>query len=97
MFYDEYTNHMLRTYFADIAPDLLDEVAKRNCAACSNVLRRMNQQDNDILRRVFSQSGRIPLKTAVRNCAETLQKKDTDVWRVVRFASKEIARDRGLL
>lgn len=95
--YYEYVNHMLHAYFARDADSALSEADIRNCAACDRVLRRMDEKQLEILREVISQVERTGMAQAVQNCASHQQIARKDVWRIVRGATKEIARERGLV
>lgn len=96
-YYDEYVGHMLRTYYAEIAPAKLSEIALRNCAVVDGILSGKSDQENIILREVFAKPKRTPLHETVRKCAVNHQMTELDVWRMVRAVSREIALERGLI
>lgn len=96
-YYDDYVGHMLRVYFAEIAPDRMEGAAKQNCAVCQAVLQQLPEKDRVILREVFQKSRRTPLNETVKNCAGRRGLHELEVWQIVRNVTKEIARERGLL
>ena len=109
--FKEYTNAMIRQYFARqpenshdsvaqaiiAAESLPDKVDQLNYVCTVSVVTQLSDKDQEILRRVFSGSDRAALAGAVRICAEDMHVSDRYVWHVVRSTSKEIARKRGLI
>ncbi len=96
-FYDEYVGHMLRTFYAEIAPEELTEAAKINCAACQKIVSGKTEQEQDILREVFSKSKKTPVSENVRKSAVSHGVPELDIWKLARLVTKEIARERGLI
>lgn len=108
--YKEYTNYMIRLYFAQKGPSereqdvLKGEVGNRtrdvlqaNLECVRGIVEELAVRDREILRRVFSQSEHVAIAQAVRNCAVDMCISDRLVWHVVRSVSREIARRRGLI
>ena len=98
MVYSEYVNHMFKSFYAHIAPDEITPVSQTNRAVCSRVIAEVSDQQQDILRRVYSGLGKnVSMTEAVKNCAEQVGWNYGDVWRIVKTVSKRIARERGLI
>lgn len=105
--YREYVNAMIRDYFARSEPDKIEDfapdehgkpsVGQVNAACVCSVLERINQQDADILRTVFSDCDGPFLGAAVRTCADRMSISERYVWHVVRTVTRQVARKRGLI
>lgn len=96
--YYEYVNHMLRCYFAKIAPDQMTEAGKINCAVCDKILREISQDKVEILRGIYvAPADNASLTAVIRDFARNNNHNERDIWRIVREVSKKIARERGLV
>lgn len=96
--YYEYVNHMLRCYFAEIAPEQMTEAGKINCAVCNKILREIGQDKADILRGIYAEpADNVSLTAIIRDFARNNSQNERDIWRIVREVSKKIARERGLV
>lgn len=97
MVYGEYVNHMIKSFYAQVAPDEVTPVSQRNREICNSVIGELPRQDEKILRWVYSELGKGSMTDAVRNCAEQLEISPGEIWHVVKVVSKQIARKRGLI
>ena len=97
MVYGEYVNHMIKSFYAQIAPDEVTPVSQQNRKICASVINELPCQDERILRLVYSDLGKGSMTDAVRNCAELVGVSPGEIWHVVKVVSKQIARKRGLI
>ena len=94
--YQVYVNYMLETYFCADSQQRLSPADLKNCAVCDRVLRSLSQDEQVLIKYVFSRVEG-PVRQNVLNYAEQHGMAQKDVWRAVRVVSNKIAREKELI
>lgn len=98
MSYYDYVGYMLHEYFApEKSNRLITPVYTTNKECVRKVLCERTELGYEILRDVFSEPEETPLPSAIRKCAMEREMDERQIWSIVRAATKEIARARGLI
>ena len=96
-YYVGYVNNMLRYYFSHDRDAVPDGTYRTNWDVCDKVLHRLRDNERELIRAVYqSVLNGDGFSEAVQRGAVSVRMQQFRAWKVIRFVTKLIARERGL-
>ena len=93
--YADYTNHMLRFYCKTCRVDLIDPIDKLNWAVVDKVLRRLPEEDRNVIMDVYSKND--TLSDNIYTASKERKINQDKIWIIVSKVTNQIAKERMLV
>ena len=93
--YADYTNYMLRFYCKTCRVDLIDPIDKLNWAVVDKVLRRLPEEDRNVIMDVYSKND--TLSDNIYTASKERKINQDKIWIIVSKVTNLIAKERMLV
>ena len=93
--YADYTNHMLRFYCKTCRVDLINPIDKLNWAVVDKVLRRLPEEDRNVIMDVYSKND--TLSDNIYTASKERKINQDKIWIIVSKVTNLIAKERMLV
>ena len=93
--YADYTNYMLRFYCKTCRVDLIDPIDKLNWAVVDKVLRRLPEEDRNVIMDVYSKND--TLSDNIYTASKERKINQDKIWIIVSKVTNQIAKERMLV
>lgn len=93
-FYSAYSAHCLRFYCRYDQPKLNSKIDELNWNACNRAFQRLEQEDQNLLKRLFQDDIDI---TTVNQAAHSASLTPESIWKKIRKLERYVAEERGLI